>query len=1261
MPGLIAILLDVVCVAFAVATLETRLDAAETDALVAVGKAADVNMSGLCAAEGVSCRAGHVEELHVAGITGSAEKSGFHLHASVCNLTQLKVLKLPARNLQGTIPDCLGMSLNQLEILDLSGNALHGSIQRNMCLLKKLRLLKLHKNMLSGILASCLAGLTSLRTLNVGHNQIAGTLPEGNWKSLVELRVGFNPITGSIPASYGNLTKLKSLVLSDTLVSGFIPPSLGSLGSKSSLRLLNLANTKVSGEIPDAVAGLPALVDFRIERTFLERMPAFLDCTKPLSAMRPFCFCPPGTQAAPGSRSCTYCGLHTYYPYIAAGQCMQCPIGTVTTHVGATSSFSCLCERGSELDTRGRCVQCRAGYEGKTPQNCTKCAPGRHMPLSGGTQCLACLPGAHQGSAGQSFCDTCTKSTFQSHEGQSACISCEATFVTAAPASSSASACICAGGTSFSADTRRCHTCPSHVHCPGGHQQGNASQDRTPMIEEGYMSLERLPLSVFSCIDGKARCVGRRSPFSSASIGGMCPDNFARMPQCAVCSPGFFHDLRGSCVPCGETRMHIFISKILCSLALQCLVVLYMYSKSKSDHSSGMGMIGTALSFVQYLQTLGQLPLRWPPALAQMFSWVSFLMEPRMLFLRQIKPECHLGNGFFRMLLVETMSPLLLFMHLALLGIAFRLFGRRIDMNHLVSVVGTVFNGLFITITRLTLALFLVDPMPNGRDMVKAFPELEYNSDDWRRVWPIGALAFCAYNLSFFVFVARATVMAPKLAATWPDFNQRYGFAFSHLHPDRWWWALPMLALGCGLTAVQVISRNVQTQLYMSIFLLISFTAVQFHIQPFKFDDNNITDLASKLALIVLLVFATSFVDERVMPDQQLKANWKTYATIMLAVTALSFIFIGFKFLRWVHRMFYPLCTSVGLAAKLTFEFRDVMARLMLVSDKEILARVHNLQDADLTSLAAARNIVIATLFEEQPGTSLFEQRVLPGVRFRVFDHHSNTAELLAAAQAGEVQAAVQSNAARRLQLLVLARELEKSCPESWDLETPFHECQPHEDGAGPKRGMTRALSQSFDSIKSTVASKRWSFTSGLSSSAVDIMRRSQGKTNALKENLRRSSSLKDQDLEGIFDMFDFDDNGSISLRKIAIAMKGMASRGLVDFLPDVMKKAGHKLPVDEGAQGEDVSLSRSFAPTPRTACDEVDDRRSGSEPCIASSDLCLGGSEVSSVGVRDVPPSLQKKSWCMSVASAGPSSIRSCSSCHCSSPETSAIALMEV
>merc|ERR1719221_2371375 len=203
------------------------------------------------------------------------------------------------------------------------------------------------------------------------------------------------------------------------------------------------------------------------------------------------------------------------------------------------------------------------------------------------------------------------------------------------------------------------------------------------------------------------------------------------------------------------------------------------------------------------------------------------------------------------------------------------------------------------------------------------------------------------------------------------------------------------------------------------------------------------------------------------MPDQQLRANWKEYATIMLAVTALSFLFIGFKFLRWVQRMLYPSCTSVGLAAKLTFEFRDVMARLMLVSDKEILARVHNLQDADLTSLATARDVVIATLLEEQPGTRLFEQRVLPGVRFRVFDHHSNTAKLLAVAETGEVQAAVQGNAVRRLQLLALARELEKTDPEQWDLEAPCHEPQPHDGVAN--RGMTRALSQSFESLKSSV------------------------------------------------------------------------------------------------------------------------------------------------------------------------------------------------
>ena len=179
-------------------------------------------------------------------------------------------------------------------------------------------------------------------------------------------------------------------------------------------------------------------------------------------------------------------------------------------------------------------------------------------------------------------------------------------------------------------------------------------------------------------------------------------------------------------------------------------------------------------------------------------------------------------------------------------------------MDFAMNIVGLVFRGLFISISRMTLTLFLVDPMPSEIQMLKAFPDLVFGSPEWWHVLPIGIGSFCIYCVPFIAFVSKAVLQAPHLAANQPHRLVRYRFAFGSLRPDRWWVAIVLLTFEFSLSMVQVVARNVQDQLYSSIFVLIIFTVILGRLQPFKFKSNNRVDIGTKHALILLMTFATS-------------------------------------------------------------------------------------------------------------------------------------------------------------------------------------------------------------------------------------------------------------------------------------------------------------------------------------------------------------------------------------------------------------------
>ncbi|XP_037455656.1 MDIS1-interacting receptor like kinase 2-like isoform X4 [Triticum dicoccoides] len=241
----------------------------------------------LCNWEGVHCNSGRVTKLHLSeqGLLGRISPSLGNLtflrtldlskNGFTGRLSNLREVWLSSNNLTGTIPPSLKNS-SQLEDIVLTDNKLTGTIPDEMGIFPSLVYLGLAGNMLSGgipetlykynqsslqylYLYSNMLGKTlplnfgdtfpDLKHLCLDNNNFEGHLPAslGNISRLRLLNFSSNNFIGQVPGSFGNLARLQYLILQRNNFWGFIPIELGDL---KQLTHLDLSDNNLQGGVP---------------------------------------------------------------------------------------------------------------------------------------------------------------------------------------------------------------------------------------------------------------------------------------------------------------------------------------------------------------------------------------------------------------------------------------------------------------------------------------------------------------------------------------------------------------------------------------------------------------------------------------------------------------------------------------------------------------------------------------------------------------------------------------------------------------------------------------------------------------------------------------------------------------------------------------------------------------------------------------------------------------------------------------------------
>lgn len=215
---------------------------------------------------------GLLSNIQILNLTNNALHGTVPLSLGI--MSSLRSIDLSKNGFTGPLPKSLA-SLVDLVSLDFSYNFIGGSDDIGMFKdLPSLEELHLNNNRLEGKLGQ-FGSSESLKIIDVSFNALGGTLPtkvtEG--KKLKVLKVDNNMITGTIPAAIGKLYNLEQLDMSNNFLSGSIPTTFGDL---ISLQFLNLATNKLQKGLPADLEYLENLLVLDVSDNGIESIPSEL-------------------------------------------------------------------------------------------------------------------------------------------------------------------------------------------------------------------------------------------------------------------------------------------------------------------------------------------------------------------------------------------------------------------------------------------------------------------------------------------------------------------------------------------------------------------------------------------------------------------------------------------------------------------------------------------------------------------------------------------------------------------------------------------------------------------------------------------------------------------------------------------------------------------------------------------------------------------------------------------------------------------------
>uniref|UniRef100_A0A2P2KGF2 Leucine-rich repeat transmembrane protein kinase n=1 Tax=Rhizophora mucronata TaxID=61149 RepID=A0A2P2KGF2_RHIMU len=175
--------------------------------------------------------------------------SSFHRSGSNCSGLVITEIRLPSRNLRGSISWNYLKDMSGLEVIDLSNNSLQGKVPAWVWRIQSLAEVNLSNNKLGGTIGfepTSGNGFASfIRLLDLSSNRFTNLAKLSGFANLQVLDLSRNKLS-SLPSGLGNLTKLQSLDISSCKISG----NIGAISGLRSLKYLDVSDNRITGNFP---------------------------------------------------------------------------------------------------------------------------------------------------------------------------------------------------------------------------------------------------------------------------------------------------------------------------------------------------------------------------------------------------------------------------------------------------------------------------------------------------------------------------------------------------------------------------------------------------------------------------------------------------------------------------------------------------------------------------------------------------------------------------------------------------------------------------------------------------------------------------------------------------------------------------------------------------------------------------------------------------------------------------------------------------
>ncbi|CAN6558149.1 unnamed protein product [Malus baccata var. baccata] len=183
----------------------------------------------------------------------------------------IQTIDLSSNHFHGAIPSSFFQQAWNLTSFNVSNNTFSGYIPSSICLqsFPSIRVLDFSSNEFSGNISHGLGGCSKLQILRAGHNNLSGSLPEDiyNATKLEELVLPLNSLNGGISERIANLTHLTILDLYFNHLSGALPLNFGML---SKLKFMNFDFNSLEGNLPQSLMNCTNLVEIHLGYNYLE-------------------------------------------------------------------------------------------------------------------------------------------------------------------------------------------------------------------------------------------------------------------------------------------------------------------------------------------------------------------------------------------------------------------------------------------------------------------------------------------------------------------------------------------------------------------------------------------------------------------------------------------------------------------------------------------------------------------------------------------------------------------------------------------------------------------------------------------------------------------------------------------------------------------------------------------------------------------------------------------------------------------------------